>query len=85
VPKSDQLSALAQRSINQAMETDMIMPYREQLAPWIVVRLLPKMQRVVVGRYRSRSDADGHLAILRQRIPESEFVVVFDVQKLEDI
>jgi hypothetical protein len=67
------------------METNMIMPYREQLAPWIVVRLLPNMQRAVVGRHRSRSDADGHLAILRQRIPESEFVVVFDVQNLGKI
>lgn len=63
----------------------MIMPYRERLAPWIVVRLLPNMQRVVVGRYRYRSDADGHLAILQRRIPDSEFVVVFDVQDVEEI
>lgn len=67
------------------METGMIMPYRERLAPWIVVRLLPQMQRVIVGRYRSRSDAEGHLVILRQRIPESEFVLLFNVQDVENV
>ena len=56
----------------------MIMPYRERLAPWIVVRLLPKMQRVVCGRFRSRSDADEHLSLLRRHLPETEFVIIFD-------
>jgi hypothetical protein len=60
------------------METAMIMPYRERLAPWIVVQLLPEMQRIVRGRFRNRSDADGHLAILRRQFPQTEFVVIFD-------
>jgi hypothetical protein len=38
------------------------------------------MQRIVVGRFRSRSDADGHLACLRQLIPNASFVVFFDPQ-----
>jgi hypothetical protein len=33
-----------------------------------------------VGRFRSRSDADGHLRCLRQLIPHASFVVVFDLQ-----
>jgi hypothetical protein len=37
------------------------MPYRERLNPWVLVRLLPNLQRVTVGQYRNRSDADGHL------------------------
>jgi len=43
------------------------------------VRLLPCLQWAIVGRYRSRSDADGHLQLLRQRVPHIEFKVVFDL------
>ena len=54
--------------------------YRARLNPWVIVRLLPNMQRIIVGRFRSRSDADGHLQCLRQLIPQASFVVVFDCQ-----
>jgi hypothetical protein len=54
------------------------MPYRDRLTGWLVVRLLPKMQRVVVGRFRSHSDAEGHLQALRRLIPEARLVIVFD-------
>jgi len=50
------------------------------LYPWAIARLLPNMQRTIVGRFRSRSDADGHLQCLRQLIPHGSFVVVFDYQ-----
>lgn len=52
--------------------------YKERLNSWIVARLFPDMQRVTVARFRSRSDADGHLQSLRQLIPDANFVVVFD-------
>ena len=55
-------------------------PYRKGLAPWAIARLLPNMQQIIVGRFRSRSDADGHLQCLRQLIPNASFVVVFDCQ-----
>jgi hypothetical protein len=45
------------------------MPYKERLNPWVLVRLLPNIKRVVVGQFRSRSDTDGHLEILRHLIP----------------
>ncbi len=51
---------------------------RDRLTGWLVVRLLPKMQRVVVGRFRSHSDAEGHLQALSRLIPEARLVVVFD-------
>lgn len=54
------------------------MLHRERLHPWIIVRLLPKMQTIVVGRFRNWSDADGHLRILKQLIPGAELIVVFD-------
>ncbi|MDY6783633.1 MAG: hypothetical protein SW833_14010 [Cyanobacteriota bacterium] len=54
------------------------MTYRERLHPWIIVRLLPNLQRIVVGRFRSWSDAEGHLKVLRQLIPTASMIVVFD-------
>jgi hypothetical protein len=55
------------------------MTYKDSLKPWAVTRLLSNLQWVIIGRYRSRSDADGHLQLLRQRIPNVEFKVVFDL------
>jgi hypothetical protein len=33
---------------------------------------------ITVGQYRNRSDADGHLAIIRRLMPNAEFEVVFN-------
>ena len=52
--------------------------YQARLHPWCIVRLLPKMQRVVVGRFRKGNDADEHMRSLRHLIPQGTFVVVFD-------
>lgn len=54
--------------------------YRARLNSWAIARLLPNRQRTIVGRFRSRSDADGHLQCLRQLMPHASFVVVFDCQ-----
>ncbi len=54
------------------------MPYKDRLEAWAVIRLLPKMQRVVVARRRTASDAEGYCQILRRLNPNDEFVVVFD-------
>jgi hypothetical protein len=59
------------------------MPYRERLNPWVLVRLLPNMQRITVGQFRNRSDADGHLEILRRLIPNAKFVVMFNPEVLQ--
>ena len=56
----------------------LIMPYRDCLNRWLVVRLLPNMQRKVVARCRTQSDADGHLQILRRLIPNAKFAIMFD-------
>ena len=55
-----------------------IMRYEKRLRPWIVVRLLPNLQRVVVGRFRSWSDAEGHLRVLKQLLPAARLALVFD-------
>ncbi len=56
------------------------MTYRERLADWAVIRLLPNFQRVVLARFRSRADADGHAIRLRQLIPNTKIIVLFDPQ-----
>jgi hypothetical protein len=59
------------------------MTYREQITPWIVVRLLPSMRRVTLARFRKRSDADSYAQTLRQLIPEIQLVVMFDPSEVE--
>jgi hypothetical protein len=60
------------------------MSYRDSLYCWLIVRLLPNMQRKVVARCRTRSDADGHLQALRRLMPDAEFTVVFDPEQQLD-
>ncbi|ESA36325.1 hypothetical protein N836_07475 [Leptolyngbya sp. Heron Island J] len=52
--------------------------YQARLHPWCIVRRLPKMQRIVVGRFRKGNDADEHVRSLRKLIPQGEFIVMFD-------
>ena len=53
------------------------MTYQERLTPWILVRFLPGMQRVIVSRFHKRVDAEGHLQFLQQQ--GGEFVIMFDL------
>jgi hypothetical protein len=55
------------------------MTKKQYLKPWAVARLLPHGKWTIIGRYRSPSDADGHLLLLRQRVPNMQFKVVFDL------
>ena len=54
------------------------MPYKQRLNSWIIVRLLPNLQRRVVGWFRSWSDADGQIGIWRQLLASDRLIVVFD-------
>ena len=54
--------------------------YQKRLYPWAIAKLMPSMQRAIVGRFRSRSDADGHLLCLRQLMAQATLVVIFDLQ-----
>ncbi|NJR66273.1 MAG: hypothetical protein HC772_14625 [Leptolyngbyaceae cyanobacterium CRU_2_3] len=46
-----------------------IMALPRSLNHWAVIRLLPKMQRVVMARFKHRSDADGYVMTLRRIFP----------------
>ena len=51
--------------------------------PWCIVRCLPETQQVpqqeMVGRFRSLSDAEGYLKILRQSKPGVKHAIVFQL------
>jgi hypothetical protein len=59
------------------------MTYCKCLKPWAVVRQLPNLQWVIIARYRSRSDADGHHLLLRQRVPNVQCLVVFELSSYQ--
>ncbi|MCU0547499.1 MAG: hypothetical protein MUE44_35950 [Oscillatoriaceae cyanobacterium Prado104] len=61
------------------------MTYQDCLKPWAVVRLLPNLQWAIIGRYRNRSDADGHLLLCRQQVPDIRFKVVFALPDRTDL
>jgi len=60
------------KSENQAIA------YRNRLNGWAIVRDDGNSHRVVVARFRTRSDGDGYLQHLRQLIPNTTFDLVFD-------
>jgi hypothetical protein len=53
--------------------------YKYQLYPWCIIRQLPNMQNRIVCRLRSRSDAEGHLKVLRRLMPTLSFTIIFDL------
>lgn len=52
--------------------------YKNRLKRWAIARIIPNLKPEVMARFRSRSDADGHLDSFRQRFPSDKFLVVFD-------
>jgi hypothetical protein len=55
------------------------MTYKTQLKPWCIIRLLPDLQSKFIIRFRNRSDAEGHLRILRINNRTACYEIIFDV------
>lgn len=55
------------------------MSYSDRLKHWAVVRRWPNQTWVIIARFRSVSDAEGHCQFLQRHIATAEFKVVFDV------
>jgi hypothetical protein len=55
------------------------MNYKAQLYPWCIIRPFPNMRTQIVGRFRNRSDAEGHLRILKRMIPNASYQIMFDI------
>jgi hypothetical protein len=54
------------------------MTYLERLYPWCIIRLFPNMRSQIVGRFRRRVDAEGHLRVLKRMMPTVPFEIMFD-------
>ncbi len=50
--------------------------YKTSLFNWAIFRFV-NCKPIAVGRFRSRSDAEGHLQVLRRLIPGVEFAIAF--------
>ncbi len=55
------------------------MTYLQRLHPWCIIRPFSDMRTLIVGRFRRRVDAEGHLRILKQMMPNVSFEIVFEV------
>lgn len=55
------------------------MTYKQQLFGWCIIRPFPNMRTQIVGRFRRRSDAEGHLRVLKQIIPGVPYAIMFDI------
>lgn len=60
------------------------MTYKDSLKPWAVVRQGKSLGWVIIARYKSRADAEGHHLLLKQRVPDLEFKVVFDLPERKE-
>lgn len=60
------------------------MLYRDRLKRWLVVRLLPNMQRVTIATFYHRSDAEGYVQVMHRLIPEGAFVVMFNTDAADE-
>ncbi len=54
------------------------MTYLERLNPWCIIRPFPNMRSLIVGRFRRRVVAEGHLRVVKQMMPSVPFEVMFD-------
>jgi hypothetical protein len=59
--------------------------YKKRLSSWAVARLVPDTQQEIIARFRNRSDAEGHLRLLRQLTPDVSLMVIFDCQRKEAV
>jgi hypothetical protein len=55
------------------------MSYKDKLNPWCIIRPVSTVQMRIVGRFRRRVDAEGHLKILKQLIPNVPFEIMFEI------
>ena len=55
------------------------MSYKDKLNPWCIIRPVSHVQMRIVGRFRRRVDAQGHIRILKQLMPTIPFEIMFDV------
>lgn len=53
--------------------------YSQENRHWVIARLLPNAQAIIVARFRNRQDADDHKRLLHRFIPNADFEIIFDL------
>jgi hypothetical protein len=66
---------------NDAVKRPAAQNYWIRLHPWCIVRLLPRMQRIVVQRFRSRTQAEEYLRVIQNLMPTTVHEIVFDLDE----
>ncbi|MCU0543739.1 MAG: hypothetical protein MUE44_16415 [Oscillatoriaceae cyanobacterium Prado104] len=46
---------------------------------WTIYRLLPNFQRLPVAQFRSRSEAESSMKVMRQLLPDTELILAFEI------
>lgn len=59
--------------------------YRKRLNGWAIARIVTEQEKVIVARFRSRSDAEGYIQHIRQLILDADFELFFDCQREEAV
>lgn len=60
------------------------MLYQERLKKWAVVRMTVGAKPVILERFRSVADAEGHLKALKNQMPREQLMVIFDRPQVAD-
>ncbi|MDX2228067.1 MAG: hypothetical protein NW220_00425 [Leptolyngbyaceae cyanobacterium bins.349] len=76
----DPLAAGAPESAPAHEATPPHTSYKDRLNRWAIARVENSQAHTIVARFRSHSDAEGHLKFLRHQFPEDHFIIVFEKQ-----
>ena len=77
------MSAKTKSAIAKRRSQKIPMSYKDKLNPWCIIRPISHVQMRIVGRFRRRVDAEGHLRILKQLMPTVPFEIMFDIASEE--
>ncbi len=52
--------------------------------PWCLICLQPSLHHLVLNRFQRRHDAEAHLKVMQQIMPNSSYMVMFDEADLAE-
>jgi hypothetical protein len=58
--------------------------YKDRLNRWAIARIEESKHQTIMARFRSHSDAEGHLRVLRHQFPSDHFTIIFEKQSSQD-
>src|SRR4028118_906409 len=73
------MSTKTKSAVAKMRSQGVVMSYKDKLNPWCIIRPVSNVQMRIVGRFRRRSDAEGHLQVLKRMIPTVPFEIMFDI------